>query len=254
MKHYKYDEVKTLIKNDINTLLVGESGSGKSTLLLQIAEDLDYTFSSITMTRQTTVSNLLGFMSVTGTYVPSLFREAVEKGHMFVLEEIDSTDPNTILCLNTLENGYIAFPDGIIEVHKDFRLCATANPFDEHKSYTGRSILDASTLDRFDIVSLGRDNNLEKHLVGDKVIAQVDVAREIINMNNSSVRVSMRDAIRYKKRLELDLGDNYIENILKSEDLISKYHNSLSNIPKLQEETNTIDELWNAIQAQKDNK
>ena len=112
MNHYKYEEVKTLIDNNINVLLQGPAGSGKSTLLAQVIKDLGYGMFSITMTRQTTQSNLLGFISVTGNYVPSQLRKAVEFGGVFILEELDATDPNVVLCLNTLENGYLAFPDG----------------------------------------------------------------------------------------------------------------------------------------------
>ena len=254
MNHYKYEEVKTLIDNNINVLLQGPAGSGKSTLLAQVIKDLGYDMFSITMTRQTTQSNLLGFISVTGNYIPSQLRKAVEFGGVFILEELDATDPNVVLCLNTLENGYLAFPDGLVDVHENFRLCATANPSNEHHAYTGRSTLDASTLDRFDIVDIPRDEALELSIVGEEVVDKVTIMRTLLDKNNASHTVSMRDAIRYSKRLDLGIADKYHEVLLKDNYVCNTYLENIKveedKIPapvKAQEECDTLDELWNSI-------
>lgn len=254
MNHYKYEEVKTLIDNNINVLLQGPAGSGKSTLLAQVIKDLGYEMYSITMTRQTTQSNLLGFISVTGNYIPSQLRKAVEFGGVFILEELDAADPNVVLCLNTIENGYLSFPDGLVDVHENFRLCATANPSDEHHAYTGRSKLDASTLDRFDIINVPRDEALELSIVGKEVVDKVTIMRTLLDKNNVSYTVSMRDAIRYSKRLDLGIADRYHEVLLKDSDIFNIYldrvkqeEDKISAPVKPQEECDTLDELWNSI-------
>lgn len=255
MYHSKYNEIKTLVEHNMNVLLSGERGSGKSTILQQIAKDLDMTYVSVTMTRQTTVGALLGFISVTGTYIPSLLRTAVENGHMFILEEIDGADPNTLLCLNTLENGYLSFPDKLVDVHPEFRLCATANPAGEHQIYTGRAKLDAATLDRFDEVTVQRDPDLEKQITSKDTVKYVSIMRKLLEDNNMSKTISMRDTIRFHKRMEIGLADNYPLLLLDNDqDLLKKYQNKVQNdkpkVIKKQSECNTIDELWNTLQEE----
>ena len=209
---------------------------------------------SITGTRQTTLSALLGFISVTGTYIRSQMREAIENGGLFLISEIDGMDPNVLLSINTIENGYVSFPDGIVEVHKDFRLVADANPFEEHHAYTGRSTLDASTLDRFDIINVPRDEALELSIVGKEVVDKVTIMRTLLDKNNVSYTVSMRDAIRYSRRLELGIADKYHEVLLKDNYICNTYLEKIKaeedKIPapvKPQEDCDTLDELWNSI-------
>jgi len=130
MKHKMFNEALILVNAGIATLLTGEKGSGKTTVAKQISDGLgkDFPFFAISMTRQTTLSHLLGFMSVNGVYVPSQLRDVAENGGVFLLDEIDAADANVLLALNTIENGYIAFPDKIVQLHKNFRLMATSNP------------------------------------------------------------------------------------------------------------------------------
>jgi len=88
-----------------------------------VAEELKYKFFSVSMTRQTTLSSLIGFKNINGDYVRTQLRDAVEFGGLLLLDEIDAGDPNVLLCLNTLENGFMSFPDLIVQKHPDFRLC-----------------------------------------------------------------------------------------------------------------------------------
>lgn len=251
MKHSKFDEVKLLVENDINVLLTGEAGTGKTTLLKQVAEELGLEFCAISMTRQTTLNSLLGFMSINGNYIPSMFRDAVENGKMLLLDEIDAADPNTILSLNTLENGFVAFPDKVVNVHSNFRLAATANPQDKHNAYTGRSKLDAATLSRFDIVELPLDPQLELSLTSQEIVDKMEVIRGILEANNITKDISMRDSIRYHKRKKLGLDKDYHKILLGSEDLIESYENHMKFIeeskPKTLEDCTTIDELWDNL-------
>ncbi len=63
MQHNKYNEIYTLIDNNINVLLTGEAGAGKTTIIRNIATALNLKFYSIAMTKQTTLNTLLGFIS-----------------------------------------------------------------------------------------------------------------------------------------------------------------------------------------------
>jgi MoxR-like ATPase len=243
MKHNRYDEVINLVENDIPILLIGEAGSGKTTLIKQIAEQLNLKFFSVSMTRQTTLSSLVGFKNINGDYVSSQLREAVEFGGLMLLDEIDAGDPNVLLCINTLENNFMSFPDIIVKKHKDFRLCATANP--QGKQFTGRAVLDAATLDRFDIIDLPTDKSLETEIIGASVADQVKDIRETLKKWNYEKSITMRDSIRLKKRIELNLVTGFIEKLFENNDeLIADFNERRERktfIP--QEMCNTIDEL-----------
>jgi MoxR-like ATPase len=250
-----FNEALILVNAGIATLLTGEKGSGKTTVAKQIADGLgnDFPFFAISMTRQTTLSHLLGFMSVNGVYVPSQLREVAEEGGVFLLDEIDAGDANVLLTLNTIENGYITFPDKIVTLHENFRLMATSNPQDEHEHYVGRSKLDAATLDRFDIIDLDHDEELEKSLVDLDVFQHVSALRTVMREMNSSKTISMRDAIRYQKRKDLKLLEGFMFRLTgKSEMIYEKYLTAVEQIPKFvdQADCTTIDELYQLIGAE----
>lgn len=250
MLHHKFDEVRILVSAGISVLLTGEKGSGKTTVVEQVADALGLSFYSLSMTRQTTLSHLMGFMSVNGTYVPSQLRKVAAEGGVFLLDELDAGDANVLLSLNTIENGYISFPDGILQLHEDFRLVATANPQDQHDHYVGRSKLDAATLDRFDQIDIDRDDELEMSLVDSDVFSRIKILREILRNANSSITISMRDAIRYQKRKDLSLLDNFVFRLTgKSEFLYKKYVDAVASIPKYadQSECDTLDDLFDLM-------
>jgi len=254
MHHIKYDEAKTLIDAGIAVLLTGEKGSGKTTMAKQIAEELKLPFYSVSMTRQTTLSYLLGFMNVSGVYIPSLLRKAAEQGGMYLLDEMDAGDPNVLLALNTIENGFISFPDGLIDLHKDFRLVATANPQNEHAHYTGRAKLDAATLDRFDQILVQRDEQLEKTLVDSDTHRHITALREVLREVNSSVVVSMRDSMRFQQRKDLGLLDGFVHRIVGEDNelVVEKYEKFLETLPKYtdQSECQTLFDLAELVVKQ----
>lgn len=249
--HHKYSEVIKLVDANIPVLLTGEAGSGKTTLVKQIADDMELEFSSMSMTRQTTLSHILGFISVNGTYIRSIFRERFENGGLMLLDEIDGGDANVLLSLNTIENGYVTFPDCLVQCHSNFRLAATANPQDQHNFYTGRSKLDGATLDRFDIIDIDRDDMLETALVDVDTHNRMQLLRKLMGENNASKTVSMRDALRYQQRKNLNLiGDNFIYRLTGKNDLIlEQYQKQVTDIPKHQDqgECQTLDELYDLL-------
>ena len=220
--HEKYEDIKVLLDNDLSPILIGERGSGKTTIFINAAKDLDYKFYSLSMTRQTTLSAMIGFKNINGDYVGTQLREAVEHGGVLLLDEINAGDPNVMLCLNTLENGYMSFPDKIVNKHKNFRMCATANA--ESKHHTGRAILDSATQDRFDDIDLDTDPLLEINLVGTVVADKINDMRKLLLKWNMEKHISMRDAIRYKKRIDLGLTKGFVEKLLDNNvELMKEY-------------------------------
>ena len=252
-EHASYDEVMTLVDNNIPVLLTGEAGSGKTTLAMHIARKMKLEFYSMSMTRQTTLSHLLGFINVTGTYVQSSLRKCFEFGGLMLLDEIDAGDANVMLALNTIENGYLSFPDDLVKCHPDFRLVATANPQDEHSRYTGRSKLDAATLDRFDIVDIDRDDVLEQSLVDIDTHNRMKLMRKIMKANNCLKTVSMRDSIRYQKRKALNLvSEKFIFNLAEKNPLVMEaYNDQVASIPKHQDQAEcmSVDDLIDLMKS-----
>jgi hypothetical protein len=199
----------------------------------------------------------MGFMSVTGVYVTSLFRDCVENGGLFLLDELDAADPNVILSLNTIENGYVTFPTGIVKVHPEFRLMATSNPQDKHEMYTGRAKLDKATLDRFDIIELDRDEELEKSLVDFDTYNRITILRKIMLDKNISNVLSMRDSLRFQARKDLDLLDGFVYRLVNKSDLVyDSYNQQCVDIPKngKQEDCVTFDDLVELVTVQSKNK
>jgi len=259
--HISFPKVRLLVDNRIPVLLTGDAGSGKTTLAEHIAIDMKLKFHSLSMTRQTTLSHILGFISVNGTYVPSTLRKCFDidgDGGLMLIDEMDAGDPNVLLCLNTIENGYISFPDGLIRCHPNFRIVATCNPQDQHNKFTGRSKLDASTLDRYDTIDVERDDLLEKSLVDPDTHNRMQLLRKIMGRNNSSKNITMRDAIRYQQRKDLNiLDDAFVYRLTDKADLVlEQYKAEVGAIPKHQDqsECGTFDELFDLLAVRAETK
>tara|TARA_R110000851_G_scaffold169503_1_gene315690 strand:+ start:64 stop:693 length:630 start_codon:yes stop_codon:yes gene_type:complete len=191
-------------------------------------------------------------MNVNGLYIPSQLRIAAEEGGVFLLDEIDASDPNVLLCLNTIENGYIAFPDKVVLLNKKFRLMSTSNPQNNHRDYNGRAKLDAATLDRFDIISVEKDDILEQSIVDYHTYSHMELIRKCLSEINSGTYISMRDSIRFQKRKELNLLGSFVDRLL-SKDLIAleKYQNEKTKIPEFKniEECNALKAVWKHINS-----
>lgn len=172
LKGVKHNQFETLLKITAvgqPTLVVGPAGTGKTHGAAQVAEALDLSFHSISVGSQTSKSDLIGYMDGGGTYRTTQFREAYEHGGVFLLDEADAGNSNVLILLNAaLSNGYMAFPDGMIQRHEKFRMIATANTFGHgaNRKYVGRNQLDAATLDRFTVLVWDIDDKVEQSMAG----------------------------------------------------------------------------------------
>lgn len=167
--HNQFENLLKIVGTGQAVLMVGPAGTGKTHGAQMVADALDLKFYSISVGSQTSKSDLIGYLDATHTYVSTQFREAYEKGGLFLLDEADAGNSNVLILLNAaLSNGYMAFPDGMIKAHEDFRMIATANTFGHgaNRQYVGRNQLDAATLDRFACLIWDIDDKVEADMAG----------------------------------------------------------------------------------------
>lgn len=158
-------------RKEKNIMLVGGAGGGKTHLVGSIAQALNLPFYPMSVGLQTTKSDLLGFINANGIYMPSPIRLAYENGGVLLLDEFDAAHAGVITILNSLlANGHCSFPDKIVEKHKDFVCLCACNTYGKGGTmdYVGRNRLDAAALDRFIIVDVDYDENLERVLTNHK--------------------------------------------------------------------------------------
>lgn len=169
-----HDQLSDLIKimcssrrNKKTIMMVGAAGAGKSKMVSQAARVFKLDFYPMSIGAQTTKSDLMGFMNAQGDYTSSPVRMAFENGGVLLLDEIDAGNSGTLTILNNLlSNDEIMFPDKRVHKHKDFICVCTANTYGKGGTmeYVGRNRLDAATLDRFVVINIKYDTELEKYL------------------------------------------------------------------------------------------
>ena len=158
--------IKMIARND-PVMMVGPAGSGKTTIGELAATALQlpfYVTNAINEEHQ-----LKDFIDGYGKYHSTPFRMAFENGGIWIADEIDAWDANALLAANSaLANGFTVFPDieTPIRRHADFRMVATANTFGSgaDRVYVGRNELDAASLDRFGVITIDYDRDLERML------------------------------------------------------------------------------------------
>lgn len=185
--------------------LVGPAGCGKTYLAGKLSEVLALDFASISCSLGMSESQLAGWLVPTGKggqfeYRRSPFVKAYEEGGVFLMDEIDSADPNTLTFMNSaLANEQFSIPNRPEKVaikHPDFVFIACANTFGNgaDRMYVGRNQLDTATLDRFKIgtIELDYDHGVEKSLVREDILAWGQKVRAMVNRSGLRRVVSTR--------------------------------------------------------------
>jgi len=156
-----------------NLALVGDAGTGKSTLAEQVAEVLGFRFDYLNCSGGVLESRLFGRMTPnlsdgSERYTVSTLVDYYRNGGVYCLDEMDGLDANVLTAANGMfESKRWTAPSGeTIERHRDFLLFATMNTHGTGASrlYTGRSQLDAASLDRWVILETDYDKELERSL------------------------------------------------------------------------------------------
>lgn len=204
-----FETVLDLCKNRVNCLLVGPAGCGKTHLSRQIAKALDCDYAAQSCSAGMSESAFSGWLlpikeNGQFTYVQSEFVRIYENGGVFLFDEIDAADSNTLLFLNqALANGEFFLPQRFenprIKRHDDFVAIAAANTFGNGATalYSGRNLLDGATMDRFrmGIVPMDYDSNLEEQLINKDVLKWGRAIRHTITNKNLRKIMSTRAMI-----------------------------------------------------------
>lgn len=166
-----------------HVLLVGPAGTGKSMMAQQAAEGFGQDFHALSLGPTTPMSKIFGYYDAHGQYHGTPFRSAFEHGGLMLLDELDSGHPGLLAELNqALSIRSCAFADGMVAAHPDFRLVATANTYGTggDRQYVGRQALDAATLDRYVVVDVPVDEELEERIALAHAPTRPDEARQVI--------------------------------------------------------------------------
>lgn len=176
--HRVFEKVLKLVNTgSVNILLVGPAGCGKTTLAHQLAAAIRRRYGTMHCTAGASESQLIGWLLPIGKggafeYVPAEFVRLFEEGNsLFLLDEIDGADANMLMVLNAaLSNGTLHVPIRYKKPHvergKNATIIAAANTFGTGADtiYVGRNQLDAATLDRFYVIEMDYDRDLEAEM------------------------------------------------------------------------------------------
>lgn len=163
-----YDMVEDLINSGFKVLLTGPRGTGKTELAMRIARKNEYRFFMLTSPQERT--EVTGYADAVGNEVKTEITKAVTEDCMLLIEEMDRSMPEALIPLNAmLANGVMDVPvRGVITVSPDCRIIATANTSGTgaNEEYGTANKLDASTLDRFVVVHMDYEHDIDVACAG----------------------------------------------------------------------------------------
>ena len=173
IRHEAFDAVLYNITNDRELLktpwLYGEAGTGKSKLCEQVADALNLPFYYVNGI--TDEYQLTGYQDAHGRYVKTQFYDAFKNGGLFMVDEIDSSNPTALVKLNeALANYRFPFANGeTATASPDFHAIAAGNTTGGGAStdYNSRLEIDEASLDRFFFHHIDYDARIEERLTSD---------------------------------------------------------------------------------------
>lgn len=202
--HQKFDTILKFVKLNEPVFLTGPAGSGKNVICKQVAEalGLDFYFSGAV----TQEYKITGYTDAYGNYQESQFYKAFKNGGLFMLDEMDASVPEVLVILNSaIANRYFDFPApiGKVEAHPDFRIISAGNTFGlgADMQYVGRNQLDMASLDRFAVVQIDYDKDIEMAMAenDNELVSFIHDFRDACNRAGINTIVSYRGIKRIKK-------------------------------------------------------
>lgn len=195
--HPLLGELLSTLLSGLNPLLVGPAGSGKTMMAAQAAEALELKYGHLCFSAGVSETWLFGRQTPTG-FIAGDFFNLYKNGGLFLADEIDAADANLLLTINTaLANGHLYNPINgeNVERHKDFYFVGAANTFGKGGTtvYTGRTRLDAATLDRFVTIEVDYIKEVEDNICSDK-----DLADWLRNVRKALATKGSQEVVSYR--------------------------------------------------------
>jgi cobaltochelatase CobS len=202
-QHRQFETLLKVVSLRLNAYLCGPAGTSKTTTAHAVADALKLQFGSVSVCRQMPASHLFGYRDSAGNYHDTIFRRCYEFGGVFLFDEFDHGDANTLGAINqAIENGSCAFPDGMIDRHPDFVCIVAANTIGKGASrdYVGANQMDAATLDRFVFIAWDIDEDLEWDIASSTYHAFGGTDSQTIAAWIGRVRLARTKAVEHKVR------------------------------------------------------
>ncbi len=173
----EFPVILDLVRTGHYVLLFGDAGCGKSLLAKQVAKALDKEFVAIPLGGGVRYKQLFGGDVIlpdgSSAWKPSIFLGSIQKPTLILLDEIFGVEPDVLAGLNGLlepNTRCIQTPGGVFKLHPECSIIATSNINGRSPSpkYTGQNKTDESLLDRFWIIHMEYDREVEKKM-GERV-------------------------------------------------------------------------------------
>lgn len=200
-----------------NILMVGPSGCGKTYISKVLSQALELPFAAQSCSVGVSESNFIGWLLPNGpggsfNHVVSVFIKLYENGGVFLFDELDNADPNLLVFMNmALANDEFYLPqrfeNPVVKRHPDFVAVAAANTFGGGADvlYSGRSKLDAATLDRFRMgtIQMDYDDAVEEQIIQNRLVLEWGRGiRKIINRHSFAKLMSTRAMVDAQEMIE----------------------------------------------------
>jgi len=154
--------------------MVGEPGSGKTNVVEALAKALDvpnHAFYVISLTNQTSLSQLMGFLNGSGEYVDSPIYKVVKHGGVLLIDEFEAGNPNSWMAFQmAATNRFVGFPNGeTVFKHPKCYIIAAGNTTGAggDDRYPARNQLDMASRTRLAIIQWDTDWDLVFDIVAD---------------------------------------------------------------------------------------
>ena len=207
---YKYEDLTdeekecyNLIQMDIIPYLYGPAGTGKTTAAEHIAGALHLPFYFTPSVFEK--FDLTGFVDGNGRLIDTPFIKAFTQGGLFLFDEWDVSDPQSIKFFNmVLSQRMFVIPKyGIVKAHKDFHIMAAGNTkgTGATANYPTALVQDASCRNRFTPIYYGYNDNVEMKLAqrDRALISFVHDLRAAVKESGLDSVISYRNIINCKK-------------------------------------------------------
>lgn len=156
-----YDRLVSTLLQGQDVVLVGERGLGKSEMAVHACLEIYGRLPQVCTSPQVR-SDVSGYPTADGDYVPSEVTRDIERAGMVLMEELDRCTPRASVYLNPiLANRLATIPGrGTVAVHPMRRFVATMNTIGQGSdpSYSSAVRQDSALLDRFAVIKVEWDD------------------------------------------------------------------------------------------------